>query len=106
MPRLNATLRPSPNSRSKWVVVVGGVDGKRSRTIHFGAVGYEDYTMHKDPLRKQRYLTRHRSREDWTNVFSAGFWSRWLLWNLPTLLASIRDTQRRFPGLRIVRRVT
>ena len=33
------------------------IDGKK--TISFGATGYEDFTTHKDPKRKQRYLNRH-----------------------------------------------
>ena len=68
-------------------------DGK---TVHFGASGYSDFTHHKDPDRKQRYLDRHSANEDWRNPETAGFLSRWLLWNKPTLEASIRDTNRRF----------
>ena len=29
-------------------------------------------------------------------MHTPGFWSRWLLWNKPTLAASIQDAQRRF----------
>ena len=44
-----------------------------------------DYTKHKDPSRKQRYMNRHKSREDWTKPMSAGALSRYILWNKPTL---------------------
>jgi hypothetical protein len=86
------TLRRSTRSGKKYQVRVG------SRTIHFGADGYSDFTKHKDPQRKKRYLARHRTRENWTRsgIHTAGFWSRWLLWNQPTLTASIRDIERRF----------
>ncbi len=69
-----------------------------SKTVHFGAVGYEDYTIHKDPERKQRYITRHEKRESWgkEGIDTAGFWSRWLLWNLPSLRASAKDIEKRF----------
>jgi hypothetical protein len=33
--------------------------------------------------------------EDWNNP-SPGFFSRWLLWNKPSLKASIKDTEKRF----------
>lgn len=62
---------------------------------HFGAKGYSDYTIHKDPERKQRYIDRH-SKEDWSNPKTAGTLSRYILWNLPTLQASIRDFKKRF----------
>ena len=62
-----------------------------------------DYTLHKDPLRKERYIDRHQKRENWkkSGLRSAGFWSRWLLWNLPSLQASAKDLEMRF-GVRVV----
>ena len=69
-----------------------------NKTIHFGAAGMSDYTKHKDAERKGRYMSRHNRRESWSKggIRTAGFWSRWLLWNKPSLTASIQDTQRRF----------
>jgi hypothetical protein len=53
----------------------------RRRTVHFGAQGYEDYTMHHDPERRRRYVERHgRGREDWDRCDTAGSLSRWVLW--------------------------
>ena len=76
------------------------IDGKKS--IHFGAKNYEDYTIHKDPERKERYIDRHSKNEDWNNPLTAGFYSRWILSNKPTITESIRDTNRRFPNLNII----
>lgn len=59
------------------------VDGK-IKIVPFGAKGYSDYTQHKDKIRKNRYITRHHLREDWSNPLSPGFWSRWYLWEEPT----------------------
>ena len=69
-----------------------------TRTVHFGADGYSDYTIHKDPERKQRYINRHKAKENWgkSGINTAGFWSRWILWNLPSLTGSINDTKKRF----------
>jgi hypothetical protein len=61
----------------------------------FGATGYSDFTKHKDPKRMQRYLSRHKKRENWGNLKSAGALSRYILWNKPSLSASVADYKRR-----------
>ena len=55
-----------------------------------------DFTKHRDPKRKERYLKRHQAREDWNNPLTAGALSRWILWNKETLKASIEDFENRF----------
>lgn len=67
-----------------------------SRVIHFGATGYSDYTIHKDKDRMIRYSNRHKNKENWKNKDSAGFWAKWILWNKPSLKASITDIKKRF----------
>lgn len=62
----------------------------------FGASGYSDYTKHHDTQRRSRYLARHRKNENWSNPKSAGALSRYILWNKPSLSASMRDYNRRF----------
>ncbi len=71
--------------------------------IYFGAAGMSDYTIHKDADRKKRYITRHKAHEDWTRsgIYTAGFYSRWILWNKPSLRESINATANRF-GLEII----
>ena len=64
--------------------------------IFFGAKRYEDFTTHKDEARKKAYITRHKANEDWNNPDTAGFWSKHLLWNKPTIDASIKDIENRF----------
>lgn len=68
--------------------------------IHFGSFGYSDFTKHKDLQRKENYLSRHSTREDWTDLSKAGTWSRYILWNKPTLSGSIKDMEKRF-GIKI-----
>jgi len=68
----------------------------RQITRHFGAKNYSDYTIHKDAERKQRYDKRHRSRETWTDPTTPGALSKYILWNKPSLRASIADYKRRF----------
>ena len=66
--------------------------------IYFGANGYSDYTKHKDKERLERYIGRHKHNENWgkDGIKTAGFWSRWLLWNKPTIKKSVKDVERRF----------
>lgn len=87
-------LVDSPLKGKKWRAIFN--DGTHT---DFGAIGYEDYTDHKDPERKERYLKRHRKNENWNDPQSAGALSRWILWNLPTIEASLRDYKRRFPNV-------
>lgn len=68
----------------------------RTKTVHFGAKNYSDFTLHKDEARKNRYLARHKSNENWENPTSAGSLSRYILWNKKTLQASINDYKKRF----------
>jgi hypothetical protein len=86
---LHDSLRPD----KKFMIITPS--GKK---VHFGAVGYESFTTHKDEARKERYIIRHKKRENWTKTGTAtpGFWSRWLLWNKPTIRKSIIDIQNRF----------
>lgn len=66
------------------------------KKVYFGASGYEDLTQHKDELRKKRYIARHRKNENWNDKNTAGFWSRWLLWNKPTIEESYKFIKQNF----------
>lgn len=70
----------------------------RTKTIRIGARGMDDFTKTKSEEQKQRYIARHRANEDWTQsgILSSGFWARYLLWNKPTLQASISNVKKRF----------
>lgn len=86
-------LQKSPRKEKKFRVTLE--DGT---TVDFGAIGYSDYTIHKDPERMKRYLTRHKKRENWTRsgITTAGFWSRWLLWSEPTLHGAKKRIEKKF----------
>ena len=62
----------------------------------FGFAGMSDFTKHKDRARMQRYISRHKSRENWRNYKSRGSLSRYILWNKPSLRSSISDYKKRF----------
>jgi hypothetical protein len=71
---------------------------KTGKYIYFGAAGMSDFTKHKDEDRKNRYIDRHKHNEDWgkSGIDTAGFWSRWLLWNKTTIKSSYEDIKKRF----------
>ena len=65
------------------------------KVISFGDNRYSDFTKHNDNDRKINYLTRHQN-EDWTDLNKAGTWSRFILWNKPTIRKSINDMKKLF----------
>ena len=91
---MKVVIKPSSKSGKKFQATF--TDDKTNKTIHFGASGMSDFTIHKDPKRKARYLKRHRARENWNAPMTAGALSRWILWNKPTLKSSIADFKKRF----------
>lgn len=71
-----------------------------NKKVYFGASGYEDFTIHKDEKRKERYINRHKKREQhlWnkSGINSPSFWSLFLLWNKPTIKESYEYIKKRF----------
>ena len=79
--RLGATdLRQSWRAGKKYAVLYQG------KWIHFGALGYEDYTIHHDDDRRASYRRRHRAillrdgRPAYKVPSQAGYWSWQILW--------------------------
>lgn len=68
----------------------------QQKVVHYGHTSYDDYTTHQDPFRKQRYIDRHKKREDWSNLNKAGTWSRYHLWNKPTENESLQHMADKF----------
>jgi hypothetical protein len=81
----------SPNPLKKYRALFNN-----GRHTDFGASGYDDYITSKSEVKKRAYLARHRVNENWQDAYSSGALARWILWNLPTLEASIADYNRRF----------
>ena len=92
---MKVVIKKSTNEKKKYMAIF--YDGKKKvKTTHFGAAGMSDYTKHKDPARKQRYINRHKTNENWDNYMSAGSLSRYILWGEPTLRASIQKYKEKF----------
>ena len=92
---MKITLENLKNKRGKKKFRVTLENGRK---VEFGAKGYSDFTLHKDPERMQRYLIRHKKRENWSKkgINTAGFWSRWLLWSKPSLNGAIKLIENKF----------
>ncbi len=84
----------SPKKDKKYRAVF--IKNGREKIVDFGASGYSDFIQHKDPLRKQRYINRHKSRENWEDPTTAGSLSRYILWNKPSFRQSVNDYKKRF----------
>ena len=69
---------------------------KKLKTVHFGANDYSDYTINKDPERKQRYINRHKINEDWNDPMKPGTLALYILWNKSTIKESIKDYKKKF----------
>ncbi len=68
--------------------------------VYLGADGCEHFSSgDKDEARKQS-IDRHNKYEfkywNKSGIDTASFWTRFLLWNLPTISASYQDIKKRF----------
>ena len=84
---------PANDGKYKYYIITNS-----GRKIYFGAAGMSDFTHHKNEARKNLYINRHKKNENWgkSGIDTAGFWSRWLLWNKPTIKESYNDIKNRF----------
>lgn len=107
-------IQTSPKEAKKFRATILSHSTEKTRVVDFGQRGASDYTKHGDYERMVRYLTRHHavfrsssnlenvrsSRERWgiDGIYTAGFWSRWLLWSAPSLNGAKRKIIANFPG--------
>jgi len=89
------SIKPSTTANKKMTAIFLSDAG--AHIVHFGQKGAQDFTTSGgDEVKKAAYLKRHKPREDWNDPYTAGALSRWVLWNKPTIKASIADYKQRF----------
>jgi hypothetical protein len=91
---MKVTLRKSPKPLKKWRVTF-----ENGSHVDFGQKGYSDFTIHMDKERMKRYVKRHSGMgETWSKsgLYTAGFWSRWLLWSEPSLEKAKKYIEKKF----------
>jgi len=76
---LGKTAKISLSTKKEKKYMVATPDGK---IVHFGQMGYEDFTKHKNKTRRKNYLTRARKiKGDWKkNKYSSNNLAIHLLW--------------------------
>ena len=89
------SVEKSPNSAKKWRATFEEQDGHQKHT-DFGDSSMKDYTQHHNELRKASYQARHHKDLQTRDPTRAGYLSWYILWNKPTLQASISDYKKRF----------
>ncbi len=77
-------------------------DGKKIKTTNFGQKGGKTFVEHKDKDIKNKWLARHRVREDWNAPMTAGALSRWILWDKESISSSINKYIKRF-GFKLIK---
>tara|TARA_R110002126_G_scaffold258497_2_gene401494 strand:+ start:175 stop:471 length:297 start_codon:yes stop_codon:yes gene_type:complete len=92
------SIKPATDGKHKYTAIFS--DPKK--TVHFGAKSYNDFTIYSKgdkkiaEEKKVAYIARHRVNEKFDSPATPGSLSRWILWNLPTVTASIADFKKRF----------
>ena len=89
------SIEPLTGSKYKYLAVFKKPDGTYKKT-HFGASGYTDFILSGDTKKRDAYRARHAKDLDTGDFTRAGYLSWWILWNKPSLAASIADYKKRF----------
>jgi hypothetical protein len=90
----------------KYKAVLLNTDTGREKSVKFGSAGMMDYTKYykRDgkevaDMKKSAYIARHsKNNENWgaSGKDTAGFFSRWILWNKSTVGSSLASVKRKF----------
>jgi len=96
-------IKESTNPKKKLMAVFKNKKTGRNKTVHFGSKGNKDFTIYSEEesskvasSKRKAYIARHQVREDWSNPFSAGALSRYILWEKKTIPASITYYKKKF----------
>lgn len=92
-------IKKSTRDDKRYMAIFTDSNGNKS-TTHFG---YADgnktgstFIDHNNEDKKKAYIARHRVNENWADYKSPGALSKHILWNKPTLTASINDYKSKF----------
>lgn len=97
---MEVIIKPSRRKDKKFDAIINN-----KKLVSFGQKGAKDYTLHSPQEREQRkknYISRHKKNEDWTDYMSAGFYSKHILWNKPTIKESIKDINKMFSNIKFI----
>ena len=83
------------NTTKKKYKAVFSQDGKKVKTVRFGADGYTDYTRGATDEQQKAYKARHRG-DNLTDKFSAGSLSYYVLWSSKSLAQGMTNYKSKF----------
>lgn len=68
-------LQISTRKDKKYMIL----NPENNKWVHFGQIGYEDYTKHKDEERRNKFINRNKR---WANAqkYSPAYMSYYILW--------------------------
>jgi hypothetical protein len=90
------SIHKSSVQGKKYTAIFEKPDG-RTKSVHFGASGMDDYTLTHNQEQRARYRERHAKDLDTKDPTRAGFLSYYILWGQSTSLqANIAAYKRRF----------
>ena len=95
---MEVIISKSSNTKKKYMARID------NKTIHFGDSMYNDYTTHHDETRKENYIARHskENNKNISNVASAAFLSRNILWNKSTTRQSIHSLNKKYKDVKFI----
>lgn len=89
---MNIKISDNPNASkdNKRLIAVFELDNTKQKTVKFGMHGSAGtfYDL-GDKVKKAAYIARHKVRENFNDIMTAGALSRWVLWE-DTSLSKIK----------------
>ena len=76
-------IEKANNKKNKYTAIFN-IDNTIKKTS-FGSFNMSDYTINKDPKRKQLYINRHKKDLKTNDLTRPGFLSMGILWSKPNL---------------------
>jgi len=94
---MKLTVKKSSAKGKKYTATFTKKDGS-SKSTHFGATGYSDYTQHHDKDRRKNYHSRHSANKKYDNSpMTAHSLSKHILWgNSTSIQSNISSFKKKF----------
>tara|TARA_R110002049_G_scaffold1638_1_gene12373 strand:+ start:506 stop:796 length:291 start_codon:yes stop_codon:yes gene_type:complete len=93
---MKVQIKKSNRSDKKYMAIFID-DNDKKTTIHFGASGYEDYTLTGDKKQRERYRSRTKTVYDRSKPISASRLSQEILWgNSTSIKQNIADYKKKY----------
>ena len=94
---LKMVIEKGTAKNKKFKAIFYDENGKKIKTSQFGDNRYQDYTIHKDKIRRDRYRSRHKGNLSKGDYMSPSHLSYYILWGSYTNLdKNIKVYKRKF----------